>query len=35
MSEKTLKSGDIVVNRKELHTSKQAINLTLVDRQNS
>ena len=31
MSEKTLKCGDIVVNKKELHPSKQAIALYLVD----
>ena len=31
MSEKTLKFGDIVVNKKEFHSFKQAIALNLVD----
>ena len=31
MSEQTLKFGDIVVNKKEFHASKQAIALNLVD----
>ena len=31
MSEQTLKFGDIVVNNKEFHASKQAIALNLVD----
>ena len=31
MSEQTLKFGDIVVNKKEFHASKQAIVLNLVD----
>ena len=31
MSKQTLKFGDIVVNKKEFHTSKQAIVLNLVD----
>ena len=31
MSEKTLKFGDIVVNKKEFHASKQAIDLNLAD----
>ena len=31
MSEQTPKSGNIVVNKKEFHTSKQAIALSLVD----
>ena len=31
MGEKTLKFGDTVVNKKEFHTSKQAIALSLVD----
>ena len=31
MSEKTLKFGDIVINKKEFHASKQAIALNLVD----
>ena len=31
MSEQTLKFGDIVVNKKEFHASKQAITLNLVD----
>ena len=31
MSEQTLKFGDIVVNKRELHTSKQAIALNLVN----
>ena len=31
MSEKTLKFGDIVVNEREFHASKQAIALNLVD----
>ena len=31
MSEKTLKFGDVVVNNKEFHASKQAIALNLVD----
>ena len=30
-SKKTLKFGDIVVNKKEFHASKQAIDLSLVD----
>ena len=30
MSEQTLKFGDIVVNKKEFHTSKQAIALNSV-----
>ena len=30
MSEQTLKFGDIVVNKKEFHASKQAIALNLV-----
>ena len=32
MSEHTLKFGDIVVNKKEFHVSKQAIALNLVNR---
>ena len=31
ISEKTLKFGDIVFNKKEFHASKQAISLNLVD----
>ena len=31
MSEQTLQFGDIVVNKKEFHASKQAIALNLVD----
>ena len=31
MSEKTLKSGDAIVNKKEFHASKQAIALNFVD----
>ena len=31
MSEQTLKFGDIVVNKREFHASKQAIVLNLVD----
>ena len=31
MSEQTLKFGDIVVNKKELDVSKQAVALNLVD----
>ena len=31
MSEKTLKFGDIMVNKKEFHASKQIIDLSLVD----
>ena len=31
MSEKTLRFGDIVVNKKEFHASKQAIALNLVN----
>ena len=31
MSEQTLKFGDIVVNKKKFHASKQAIALNLVD----
>ena len=31
MSEQTLKSGDIMVKKKEFHASKQAIALNLVD----
>ena len=31
MSEKTLKFGDIVVNKKEFHASKQELSLNLVD----
>ena len=31
MSEETLKFGDIVVNQKEFHVSKQAIALNLVN----
>ena len=31
MSEQTLKFGDIVVNKKEFHASKQAIALNLVN----
>ena len=31
MSEKTLKFNDVLVNKKELHASKQAIALNLVD----
>ena len=31
MSEQTLKFGDIVINKKEFHTSKQAIVLNLVN----
>ena len=31
MSEQTLKFGDIVVNKKEFHASKQGIALSLVD----
>ena len=31
MSEQTLKFGDIAVNKKEFHASKQAIALNLVD----
>ena len=31
MSELTLKFGDVVVNKKEFHASKQAIALNLVD----
>ena len=31
MSEQTLKFGDIVVNKREFHASKQAIAVTLVD----
>ena len=31
MSEQTLKFGDIVVNKREFHASKQAIALNLVD----
>ena len=31
MSEQTLKFGDIVVNKKTFHASKQAIALNLVD----
>ena len=33
MSKKTLKFGDIVVNKKEVHASKLAIALSLVDRE--
>ena len=33
MSEKTLKSGDIVVNKKEFHASKQPIDLCLLDKE--
>ena len=33
MSEQTLKFGDIVVNKKEFHVSKQAIALDLVETQ--
>ena len=32
MSEKTLKFGNVIVNKKEFHASKQAIALSLVDR---
>ena len=32
MSEQTLEFGDIVINKKECHTSKQAIALNLVNR---
>ena len=31
MSEKTLKFGSIIINKKELHASKQSIALNLVD----
>ena len=31
MSEQTLKFGDIVVNKREFHASKQAVPLNLVD----
>ena len=31
MSEKTLKFGDVVINKKEFHTSKKPIALNLVD----
>ena len=31
MSEKTLKFGDIVINKREFHASKQAIALNLVN----
>ena len=31
MSEQTLKFGDIVINEKELHASKQAIALNLIN----
>ena len=31
MNEKTLKSGNIMVNKEELHKSKQPINLDLVN----
>ena len=31
MSEQTLKFGDIVINKKKIHPSKQAIALNLVD----
>ena len=31
MNEQTLNSGDIVVNEKKFHASKQAIALSLVD----
>ena len=31
MSEKTLKFGNVIVNKKEFHTSKQAVVLNLVD----
>ena len=31
MSEKTLKFGDIVVNKKEFHASKQAVDLSIGD----
>ena len=31
MSEKTLKFGDVEVNKKKFHVSKQAIALNLVD----
>ena len=31
MSEKTLKFGDVIVNKKEFHSSKQANPLNLVD----
>ena len=31
MSEKTLKLGSIIVNKKEFHASKQSIALNLVD----
>ena len=31
MSEQTLKFGDIVVNKREFHASKQAVALNLVD----
>ena len=31
MSEKTLKFGDALINRKEFHASKKAIALNLVD----
>ena len=31
MSEKTLKFGDVIVNKKEFYASKQAIDLSLVD----
>ena len=31
MSEKTLKSGNVIVDKKEFHASKQAIPLNLVD----
>ena len=34
MSEQTLEFGDIVVNKKEFHASKQAIALDLVDTNN-
>ena len=32
MNEQTLKSGNVVVNKKEFHDSKQAIALNLVDK---
>ena len=31
VSEKTLKFGDVVINKKEFHASKQPIALSLVD----
>ena len=31
MSEKTLKFGNVIVNKKEFHASKQTITLNLVD----